>query len=273
MPPPTLQFKAVWLSDIHLGFKDCRANYLLDFLNTIECETLYLVGDIIDLWSLKRSFFWPASHYDVIRAILKKSRHGTRVIYIPGNHDEPMRDYVGQRLGAVEIRQEVIHTTADGRRLLIFHGDMLDAHMRLNRFENLLGDLAYDLLLFLNRWANYFRSQLGLGYWSLASYLKSRVKNARQVIEVYEQAAIDEAARRGLDGVICGHIHRPGLRMIDGLVYCNDGDWIENCSALTETTEGVLQLLHWTDRQTVLRDFDSQVELRHAEIIPLRKAG
>ena len=273
MPPSTLRFRAVWLSDIHLGFKDCRADYLLDFLNTVECETLYLVGDMIDLWALERRFFWPASHYDVLRAILEKSRLGTRVIYIPGNHDESMRDYVQESLGAVEIHHEFIHTTADNRKLLVFHGDILDAHMRLNRFENLLGDIAYDFLLFLNRWANYFREQAGFGYWSLASYIKKRVKNARQVVEIYEQAAADEAARRGLDGVICGHIHQPGMRMINGIVYCNDGDWIENCSALTETEEGELQLLHWTDRQTVLRDFDSQIDLHKAEVIPLKQAG
>ena len=273
MSTPLLRYKAVWLSDIHLGFRDCRAEYLLDFLNSIECETLYLVGDIVDLWSLKKRFFWPASHYDVLRAILKKSRHGTRVVYIPGNHDEPLRDYVGESLGAVEIKHEVVHTTADGRKLLVFHGDVLDPHIRLNRLEHLVGDVAYDFLLFLNRWGNFIRSRLGLGYWSLATYIKKRVKNARQVIDVYEQAAVNEAVRRGLDGVICGHIHQPGMRMINGIVYCNDGDWIESCSALTETDSGELQLLHWSDRQRILREFNSQVDLHEAEVIPLRKAG
>jgi UDP-2,3-diacylglucosamine pyrophosphatase LpxH len=270
---PLLRYKAVWLSDIHLGFRDCRADYLLDFLNSVDCETLYLVGDIVDLWSLKKRFFWPAAHYDVLRAILKKSRHGTRVVYIPGNHDEPLRDYVGESLGAVEIKHEVVHTTADGRKLLVFHGDVLDPHIRLNRLEHLVGDVAYDFLLFLNRWGNFIRSRLGLGYWSLATYIKRRVKNARQVIDVYEQAAVQEAQRRGLDGVICGHIHQPGMRIINGIVYCNDGDWIESCSALTETDTGELQLLHWSDRQRIVREFNSQVGLHEADVIPLRKAG
>lgn len=272
-PQASLHYRSVWLSDIHLGDKGCRAGYLLDFLNSVDCDTLYLLGDVVDLWALKRRFFWPAEHYDVIRAIFKKARRGTRVVYIPGNHDEPLRDYIGQLLGPVEILREAIHETADGRRLLMFHGDVLDPHIRLSKLEYWLGDVAYELLLKLNRWANWGRRLFGLGYWSLASYIKARVGNARQVITVFEEAAVAEAARRGLDGVVCGHIHQPGMRMIKGLIYCNDGDWVENCSALAETAEGELKLLHWSEKQTQLNCFNAATPVQQAEVIPLRKAG
>lgn len=267
------RYKTVWLSDIHLGFKDCRADYLLDFLAKTECETLYLVGDVVDLWALKRSLYWPSSHYEVVRSLFKKASTGTRVVYIPGNHDEPLRDYVGHILGPIEIKREAIHTTVNGKRLLMFHGDYLDEHMRLSKWEGLVGDAAYDLLLFLNRWANFIRRRFGRNYWSLATYIKQRIPNARQVISVFEEAAIREASRRGLDGVVCGHIHQPALKKVKGLLYCNDGDWIENCTLLGETFEGNLELLQWTEHQTLLQSMTGNGGRVKADVVPLRRAG
>lgn len=253
-PPGRLHYRTVWLSDVHLGYKDCRAEYLLDFLSRVECKTLYLLGDIVDLWALSRQLHWPPSHYDVLRAIMQKAQNGTRVVYIPGNHDETLRDYVGQCFGDVEIAYEAVHETADGRRLLLFHGDCLDTHIQLGPVSRLLGDSAYDFLLFLNRWTNRIRRRFGLCYWSLASYLKNRVKNARAAIELYEHAAIQEARRRGLDGVVCGHIHQAEMRLEEGLLYCNDGDWVESCTALVEDIRGHLEILHWSEvRQSVKR--------------------
>jgi UDP-2,3-diacylglucosamine pyrophosphatase LpxH len=263
-------YKTIWLSDIHLGFKDCRADYLLDFLNRVDCETIYLVGDVVDLWAMKRSLYWPPSHYEVLRTLFHKANAGTRVVYIPGNHDEPFRDYVGNIFGPIEIRKEAVYTTVKGKRLLMFHGDILDEHMQLRKWESLIGDAAYDLLLFLNRWANFFRRRFGRHYWSLATYIKQRIPNARQVIDVFERAAVKEAERRGLDGVICGHIHQPALKEIDGLLYCNDGDWIENCTLLSESHDGELELLQWTETQQSL---DKIGEPKSADVLPMRRAS
>lgn len=273
----SIHYRTVWLSDIHLGFKDCRAEYLLDFLASVDCDTLYLVGDIVDLWSLKRRFYWPSSHYEVIRAIFKKARKGTRVVYIPGNHDFPIRDYVGHLLGPIEIMEEGVHETADGKRMLMFHGDILDGHIRLSKFAHLFGDALYDFLLFINRTTLMLRRFLGRDYWSLATYLKNRTRRVNEVIEVYERAAAKEAKERGFDGVICGHIHKPELRDIEGVRYCNDGDWIENCTALTETPEGELQIIKWTEKQMLLKRLGGKAGTRTtglgAEVLPLRKAG
>ncbi|NKI17731.1 UDP-2,3-diacylglucosamine diphosphatase [Spongiibacter sp. KMU-166] len=266
-----MRYKTVWLSDIHLGFKDCRAEYLLDFLAKVECDSIYLIGDVIDLWAMKRSLFWPSSHYDVLRSLFNKANAGTRIVYIPGNHDEPFRDYVGNIFGPIEIRKDAVYTTVKGKRLLMFHGDCLDEHIQLRKWENLIGDAAYDLLLFLNRWANFFRRRSGRHYWSLATYIKQRIPNARQVIEVFEQAAVQEAAARNLDGVICGHIHQPALKEIDGLLYCNDGDWIENCTVLTEDDAGNMELLQWTEKQTSLDKW--LVNETPAQVLPLRQAS
>ncbi|MFT5888960.1 MAG: UDP-2,3-diacylglucosamine pyrophosphatase LpxH [Zhongshania sp.] len=267
------RYKTVWLSDIHLGFKDCRADYLLDFLSQLECETLYLLGDVVDLWALKRSFFWPASHYEVVRQLFKMASEGTRVVYIPGNHDEPLRDYVGHILGPIEIKREAIHTTVGGKRLLMFHGDCLDEHIKLRIWEHFLGDPAYDFLLFLNRWVNFCRRRFGRNYWSLATYIKQHIPSAKQVIKAFEIAAVKEASRRGLDGVVCGHIHQPALSRVNGLLYCNDGDWIENCTLLGETHGGNFELLQWTEHQTLLQSMAADGGPVRADVIPLRRAG
>lgn len=249
-----LKYRAIWISDVHLGSRGCRAEFLYDFLKSTECEQLYLVGDIVDLWSMQRSMFWPQSHNDVVRAILKKAKHGTRVTYIPGNHDAFLRDHEGLTFGNVTIRNEAIHETADGRRLLVIHGDALDKVVTCSRLMALLGYHGYDFLIWLNRGVNFCRRKLNLPYWSLANYLKHKVKNAVAHIRRFEEAVAHEAKRAGVDGVICGHLHRAELSHISGMLYCNDGDWIESCTALVESHDGTLQLLHWADEKHALKD-------------------
>ncbi|MBQ4835562.1 MULTISPECIES: UDP-2,3-diacylglucosamine diphosphatase [Pseudoalteromonas] len=245
-------YPSIWISDVHLGYKDCKADYLLDFLNCTRCDTLYLVGDIVDLWSLKRQFYWHPSHYQVLECIQKKAESGTRVIYIPGNHDETFRNYVDMTLFNVEVHHTYIHTTSAGKRFLLLHGDDFDSATRYNKLISIIGDQAYDFLLFLNRWTNRVRKLYGGHYWSLASWLKNRVHKARAAIAAFEQAAVHEAKKQGMDGIICGHIHQPRINVTDGIVYCNDGDWIENCTALVENEQGRIELLHWSDIQKVL---------------------
>ena len=251
-PRPTIRLRTVFLSDTHLGFKGCRAEFLLDFLRRVECEQIYLVGDIIDVWSLTRSFYWPQAHNDVIRTILGKAKHGTRVVYVPGNHDRPFRDHDGLVLGNVEIRRQAVHCTADGRWLLVLHGDEFDSIVRASPLLESVGSQAYAIALTLNRWLNTLRRSLGYPYWSLSAFLKDRVKNAVKYIANFERAIAAEARRRGLDGVVCGHIHRAEIRDIDGITYCNDGDWVESCTALVEDFQGRLSLLRWTEQAEVL---------------------
>lgn len=246
-------YPTIWLSDIHLGYKDCKAEYLLDFLQNTRCDTLYLVGDIVDLWSLKRHFYWHQSHYQVLESIQQKVREGTRVVYIPGNHDETFRRYCGQWLMGVEVMKSAIHTTQQGKKFLLVHGDDFDSVTRYSKLISWIGDLGYDFLLFLNRWSNRLRRPFGGRYWSLASWIKNRVSKAKIAIETFETAAAREAKKRGLDGIVCGHIHQPNIRVIDGIVYCNDGDWIENCTALVEHPGGQLALLHWSDIKKVIQ--------------------
>ena len=253
-PRPTIRLRTVFLSDTHLGFKGCRAEFLLDFLRRVECEQIYLVGDIIDVWSLTRSFYWPQAHNDVIRTILGKAKHGTQVVYVPGNHDRPFRDHDGLVLGNVEIRRQAVHCTADGRWLLVLHGDEFDSIVRASPLLESVGSQAYAIALTLNRWLNTLRRALGYPYWSLSAFLKDRVKNAVKYIANFERAIAAEARRRGLDGVVCGHIHRAEIRDIDGITYCNDGDWVESCTALVEDFQGRLSLLRWTESAEVLAD-------------------
>jgi UDP-2,3-diacylglucosamine pyrophosphatase LpxH len=248
----TLRLRSIFISDVHLGFKGCRAEFLLDFLRRVECQQVYLVGDIIDVWSLTRSFYWPQAHNDVIRCILGKAKHGTRVIYVPGNHDRPFRDHDGLVLGNVEIRREAVHETADGRRFLVLHGDEFDSIVRASPLLESLGSRAYSAALRLNRYVNAVRQLLGYPYWSIAAFLKHKVKNAVQYIANFERALAVEARRRGVDGVICGHIHRAEISEIDGITYCNDGDWVESCTALVEDFQGRLSLLRWTEDVEVL---------------------
>jgi len=248
----TLRTRSVFISDVHLGFKGCQAKYLLDFLRSVECDTVYLVGDIIDVWSMTRSFYWPQAHNDVIRTILGKAKHGTRVVYVPGNHDRILRDHDGLVMGNVEFRREAVHETADGRRFLVLHGDEFDSIVRASPLLESIGSHAYAAALTANRYLNRIRRRLGYPYWSLAAFLKHKVKNAVKYIAGYERALAEEARRRDLQGVICGHIHRAEISDIDGILYCNDGDWVESCTALVEDFSGRLSLLRWTETQSVL---------------------
>jgi UDP-2,3-diacylglucosamine pyrophosphatase LpxH len=254
LPPSqaTLRFRSVFISDVHLGFRGCRAEFLLDFLRRVECQQIYLVGDIIDLWSLQRTFYWPQAHNDVIRTVLGKAKHGTRVIYIPGNHDRTFRDHDGLALGNVEVRREAIHETADGRRFLVLHGDEFDSIVRASPLLESLGSQAYAAALRLNRYINAARQTFGYPYWSVAAFLKHKVKNAVKYIANFERALAVEARERGVDGVICGHIHRAEITDIDGITYCNDGDWVESCTTLVEDFRGRLSLLRWTETVEVL---------------------
>ena len=245
---PTLGVRTVWISDVHLGTPGCNAELLLDFLKSVECETLYLVGDIIDGWQLRKGWFWPTRHNDVVRCILKKAKHGTRVIYVPGNHDEVLRDFAGLNFGGVEIANEIIHVTADGRRLLVLHGDEFDGVVLYARWLAFLGVHAYTLLLKLNRVVNAARRRLGLPYWSLSSHLKKKVKNAVAYVCDFETAVAHAASERGADGVVCGHIHTAEVRQIGDVTYYNDGDWVESCTALVERGDGSMEILDWAER-------------------------
>jgi len=237
--------RTIWLSDTHLGTAGCKAEYLLDFLRHHDCDTLYLVGDIVDGWQLRKGWYWPRAHNDVVQKLLRKARKGTRVVFVPGNHDEFARQFVGLAFGDIEVMDEAVHHTADGRRLWVVHGDRFDAVIQRARWLAFVGDSLYTLTLVLNHWFNRLRSRMGLCYWSLSQYLKHRVKNAVSFISDFEGALAEEARRRGFDGVVCGHIHKAEIREIDGVLYCNDGDWVESLSALVETPEGRLELVFW----------------------------
>ena len=238
-------YRTIWISDVHLGTPGCQAYYLLDFLRTHEADTIYLVGDILDGWQLRKSWYWPQAHNDVIRTILGKAKHGTRVVYIPGNHDNLFRDYDGMVFGNVEIRREAIHETADGRRLLVLHGDEFDSVIKASPLLEAPGNRAYSFVLKLNRHVNLLRRAFGFPYWSIAAYLKHKVKNAVEYIGRFEAAVATEGRRRGVDGVVCGHIHHAEIREIGGILYCNDGDWVESCTALVEDHDGELVVLRW----------------------------
>lgn len=242
-----LRYRAIWLSDIHLGTRGCQADMLLDFLKHTESDVLYLVGDIVDGWRLKKSWYWPQSHNDVVQKILRRARKGAQVFMIPGNHDEAFRDYIGLQFGGVTILEDTIHTAADGKRYLVIHGDQFDAVVRYAKWLAFVGDTAYTFLLWLNTLLNKARRKLGFPYWSLSAYLKHKTKKAVEFIGDYETALTDEARRRQVDGVICGHIHHAEIRDMDGVLYVNDGDWVESCTALVEHPDGRLEILRWAD--------------------------
>jgi UDP-2,3-diacylglucosamine pyrophosphatase LpxH len=244
---PNNDYRTIWISDVHLGTRGCQAELLLDFLKHNHAETYYLVGDIFDGWRMKKSWYWTQSHNDVIQKLLRKARKGAQIIYIPGNHDEALRDFSASALqfGGIALQDEAIHVTADGKRLLVIHGDAFDGVVKYAKWLALLGDWAYTVMIGCNFIFNRIRRRLGLGYWSLSAYLKAKVKNAVEFVGNYEHAIAEEARRRGVDGIVCGHIHKPEMRMIDGVLYCNDGDWVESCSALVEHVDGRLEIVHW----------------------------
>jgi UDP-2,3-diacylglucosamine pyrophosphatase LpxH len=246
------RYRTIWLSDIHLGTRGCKAEYLIDFLRHNDAQTLYLVGDIVDGWRLKKSWYWPQTHNDVVQKLLRMVRKGSRVIYVPGNHDEWLRPYALLHFGGVEVLDEAVHITADGRRLLVIHGDLFDTVVKHAKWLAALGDSAYTAALYINRYFNLLRRTLGYEYWSLSAYLKLKVKNAVQYIGSFAEALSDEARKRGLDGVVCGHIHHAEIRDVGGVLYCNDGDWVESCTALVEHFDGQLEIIAWTEK----REFD-----------------
>jgi UDP-2,3-diacylglucosamine pyrophosphatase LpxH len=240
--------RTAWISDLHLGTPGCQALALLDFLKQVDCDTLFLVGDIIDGWQLRRSWYWPQAHNDVIQKLLRKARKGTRVIFVPGNHDEFARKYVEHEFGGVEVHGEWMHVTADGRRLWITHGDLFDGVIQCAKWLAYVGDSLYTVILKLNKHFNSMRARMGLPYWSLSKYLKHKVKRAVSYIGEFEVAVAREARKRGADGVVCGHIHHAEMREIDGVLYCNDGDWVESLTALVEHADGRLEILDWSTR-------------------------
>lgn len=241
---PFKTHRAIFISDTHLGTRGCKAELLADFLAHNECETLYLVGDILDGWQIKR-WYWSDAQGEVVREVLRKIDEGTRVIYVPGNHDEFLRGYVGRSAFGIDVMKEAIHQTADGRRLLVMHGDQFDGVIGCAKWLAHVGDRAYTLALQLNDGLHAVRRALGLPYWSLSAYLKRAVKNAVEYVSRYEEIVARAAASRGVDGVICGHIHHAEIRQIGDILYLNDGDWVESCSALVEDARGNLEILRW----------------------------
>lgn len=238
-----MRYRTIFLSDIHLGSRGCSAEDLLVFLKTHDAETIYLIGDIIDLWQMKHRLFWPQAHNDVVQKLLRKARKGTRIVYIPGNHDETLRAYAGQRFGGLVIAEESVHVTATNKRLWLVHGDRFDGITTYHRWLAIAGDWGYVLSIRLNRAINRWRRRLGLGDWSLSAYLKRSVKTAVQFIDNYETTVQAECRKRGFDGVVCGHVHNPEMKLIGDIAYCNTGDGVESCTAIVEHFDGRLELL------------------------------
>ncbi|MBK1659675.1 UDP-2,3-diacylglucosamine diphosphatase [Paracraurococcus ruber] len=253
-------YRTIFLSDVHLGTRGCRADFLLDFLRRTECERLYLVGDIIDGWRLRKSWYWTEEFDEVLRHILGLAQRGVEVTYIPGNHDEMFRAWLGLEVAGVKLVRDAVHVGADGRRYLIMHGDEFDGVIRYARFLAHLGDWAYDWALTVNRVFNAARRRLGYPYWSLSQWLKRQVKEAVKAIDRFEVALATEAKRRGLDGVVCGHIHHAEMRTVQGVQYMNDGDWVESCTALVEHADGRFELVDWAreNRLSFWRTADSR---------------
>jgi len=254
-------FRTLFFSDVHLGSRGCQAHLLLDFMRFHDAESIYLVGDIVDGWRLRRSWYWPQEHNDVVQKFLRKARKGSRVVYIPGNHDEFLRDYVDTHFGGIELLDRAVHVTADGKRLLIIHGDQFDVVVRNARWLAHVGDKAYSTVLVLNTAFNRVRRRLGFGYWSLSAYLKLKVKNAVNYIGAFEEALAGEARRIGADGVVCGHIHHAQITDTAGIRYINTGDWVESCTAVAEHHDGRLEIIRWTVAAEGIAPDDDDLDL------------
>src|ERR1700683_2985619 len=243
--PSPLRLRTVFISDIHLGFKVCSADLLLDFLHHVEMDYLFLVGDIVDVWSMKKSMFWPQAHNNVLRTILGKAKRGTKGIFVPGNHEGAVREFDGGGFRNLEIHSEYVHRGVDGKRMLVLHGDEFDSVVKCSPWLAKLGSNIYDVLLAANPYINWVGPKLHLPHWSLSSYLKNKAKTAVQYIGSFEDAVAQAARKRGVDTVVCGHIHRAEMRDINGILYCNDGDWVESCTSLVEDMNGQLRLINW----------------------------
>lgn len=247
------KYRAIFISDLHLGTPGCQANALLSFLKAHPSDYVYLVGDIIDGWQLRRKWYWPQAHNDVVQKLLRCARKGSRVIFVPGNHDEFARGFIGHQFGGIEVVEDAVHRLPNGTSLWVIHGDYFDGVIQCAKWLAYLGDNLYEFTLKLNRHLNNLRGRLGLPYWSLSAYLKNKVKTALNYVSDFEVAVAREARRRGHDGVVCGHIHRAEMRMIDGTLYCNDGDWVESQTALVEHWDGRLALVHWATESTDIK--------------------
>ncbi|MBV9431695.1 MAG: UDP-2,3-diacylglucosamine diphosphatase [Hyphomicrobiales bacterium] len=239
---------AIFVSDLHLGTRSSQDQHFLEFLKAYDAKTLYLVGDLIDGWRLKRSgWYWPQGHNDVLQKLLRKARKGTKIIYIPGNHDEFLREFLGLKFGGVKIMDRALHRTVDGRRFLVLHGDQFDLVVRHAVWLASLGDVLYDVALRLNRLVNGVRRRLGFTYWSLSAWAKHKVKQAVNYMGRFEEVLVAEARREGVDGIVCGHIHHAAIEQYDGVTYLNSGDWVESCTALVEHLDGRFELIRWLD--------------------------
>lgn len=241
----TRRFRTLFISDVHLGTRGCQAERLLDFLRYHEADVVYLVGDIVDGWQLKSGWYWPQAHNDVVQKLLRQGRKGSRIIYVPGNHDEFLRQYYGTHFGGIEVVENTIHVAADGKRYLVIHGDLFDLIVTHARWLAHLGDAAYDFAITANRLFNSARRLFGFPYWSLSKWAKLKVKNAVNFIGDYEKALVVEAGRHEVDGVICGHIHHAALHDINGIRYVNCGDWVESCTAVAEHVDGRMEVITW----------------------------
>jgi UDP-2,3-diacylglucosamine pyrophosphatase LpxH len=241
----TKHYRALFISDLHLGTKACQAEAFLDFLRVSDADSIYLVGDIVDFWHIKRGVYWPQTHNDVLQKLLRKARKGTELTFIPGNHDEAMRDYCGSKFGSISIERNITHIAGDGRRYLVMHGDEFDVVVRYARWLALFGDWSYTVALWANTHFNVIRRFLGLPHWSLSAYLKQRVKRAVNYIGEFEAALAQEARRHNAQGVICGHIHHAAMRQVGGVLYMNTGDWVESCTAVAETQDGAFEIIRW----------------------------
>ena len=247
------RFRALFISDVHLGTKACQAELLLDFLNHHEADLIYLVGDIVDFWRIRRTAHWPQAHNDVLSKLLRKVRKGSRIIYLPGNHDEALRDYCGAKFGGIEIVDSIVHTTANGKKALVVHGDQFDVVVHYAKWLAVLGDKAYTAALWANTRLNFARRKAGLSYWSLSAFLKHKVKQAVNFISAFEGALATEARKQGAEIVICGHIHHVAMRQMGDVLYVNTGDWVESGTAVVENDDGSLEIINWMrDHQKLL---------------------
>jgi len=264
------RYRALFISDVHLGTRGCQAGMLLDFLRVYDAETIYLVGDIVDAWQLKSGWYWPQTHNDVVQKLLRKARKGARMIYIPGNHDEFLRDFPGHHFGGIEVIEQTVHVAADGKRYLVIHGDAFDVVVRHAKWLAFLGDWAYVTALGINTWLNVVRRRLGLSYWSLSAWAKLKVKNAVSFIGHFEETLAREAKRLNCDGVICGHIHHATLRDLEGVTYINSGDWVESCTAIIEHFDGRFEIVRWSD---LVRERNSKSESKNPDGSEAGKSG
>lgn len=240
-----MKYRSIFISDVHLGTRDSQAEALLEFFKEYESEYFYLVGDIIDGWSLKRKWTWPQAHSDVIQKTLRKARKGTKVYYVLGNHDEFVRPFLPVELGDnLEVVDQVEHTGADGKKYLVVHGDLFDSITMTKKWLAILGDIGYQMLLRVNRPVNFFRKRLGYKYWSFSQFIKENVKRSVMFITDFENILAAHAKDNEFEGVICGHIHKAEIRDINGIKYMNCGDWVESCTALVETYDGEWKIIH-----------------------------